>query len=862
MENKKLFRDAFELANRLNKGKEFSLPSVENRYPPSEDEMLLNSRTILLSGAEFDVIDNGISKEYLDFYIKCIGPPIAIKRRFHTIKSKLSSHQDYRMKSGGLLGFGWTIDYEVYCEYDSTNLSIADTSNKRIVFTKSGEDWINISPNSLVKVISENSSKKEISIKKDNYIHVFSFDGHLKRISDLNNNFIEFRYIAGTCLISSIISSCGKKLMFRYKDNKIIQLTDHTGRNIKYFYTDSLLSAFEQANGGKWTFLYDMKNGKLNRVVDPLGKTDVGLIYNRKEFPVFMYFQKYSTWKIEFDERNKKFDFYLSNCSFDMVYQITYSQKFIFSIKYDRQSLIRELTLQNNRVWHFDYNEGLLLSSKENSGKGKYYFEYDKNNLMIYKETPDGNFEKWTRNENGIVTKYLKSNGFESLYEYNKTGKLCEKKIKINKGVTAVIKYSYDAKGRLINRIDPNKNEIKYIYKSDDSILPELTYYPNNFCLERGYDQLGRLIYENELGVEKRFKYNNMDKCVEISVNNTYKELRRYDLLGNLIEITSPKDVEYSKLTNEVSKKYRYKYDENYELVNIELPSGKQAINIVSNSDTKKDKAIGEILKYDFAGNITEKWIPSSKDLYNVILYAYDKNQNKIQEKISYTESHLGEYPLSYLIIDYKFDSRNNICQIHKSTGEDRKLFYIGINRLVREISKINEITEQTVAYEYNEFGLLKQKVDYLDLNDTNFNDYEKSNSETSYIKIITVFKYNENGKLIRIILPNAEILELTYDCDGEMLNPIAFEEKQNMKNIGINIFDKNNRLIKKIYPDEKYELFEYDFAGNISMFTDKDGKSTFFRYNSINRLKEKIDANGIKTEFLYGADGEINGTK
>ncbi len=920
------FREAYMLANRINAGKAYMVPiSQTDSYNKGFVGMITDGRNTKIGNIKIDVVDGSISKEYTDFNIICMtghsaafpcfscnqSRNLTIKRFYNSNIEKIAGFQGSKSNSINLLGYGWVLEYEMYCKYTEHSLSVIYVDGKNENFSKYEEKWINSDRHSRTCVTKEDDKRNEITIKKNDFFYTFSFDGRLKFISDKNKNNIELRYINSTCLIEKIITSCGKKLTFKYKDNKIEEITDHIGRSVRYHYDNDFLTEVEQSNGGKYRYKYDKKHKKLNEVIDANGNIDMKVEYERYGKPVALYMQENLTWQIAHDARNKTMSFSILRypigiCSMFLEGSTEFPLPpiFQFSFKHDRTGLVNEVTYYNGKLIKYVYDSRGNLTSQIDSTDSQISFVYDEYDRIVGKYFSEDLWEHQQYNDDNLIFKITKSNGYEKIFEYDRIGNLIETREKINVDAVAVIQYEYDSKGRIITIIDANRNRVSYIYKTDNSVFPETIEYSraghiqlgiksnknlDSFKIEREYDEVGRLIRENNLDTETRFKYNNSDLVVQTIFNNGLSDFKRYDLKGNIREVITPQEIKESNETKRVSRKYSYFYNENDVLTKIVTPTGrtiKHSIPLENISEYKYcshscdeyqvAKHPNTLYKYDFIGNVLEKRVPVSKNendeqLYIITLFTYDKNSNLIQEKSSSEYVLSDEMPSSFEIKSYEYDNRNNVSRIHVNSGEDKKFIYKGIDRLVKEMIRINECKNHNIIYEYNEVGLLEKKIDLMDLEDTDLKHIDIDTKEISAIRIKTSFEYDENNKLLKITLPDKSCLNIDYDGDENIiyseetkfLNQSYYENEIETNFYDIKpIYDKHGRIIKKIFPNGEFEVYEYDFANNISRCIDHKGNITHYKYNSINRLKELIDPFGNTTVLLYGIDGEVSSSQ
>ncbi|WP_058486172.1 RHS repeat domain-containing protein [Defluviitalea phaphyphila] len=881
------FAKAYNIAKKCNKDRPYILNKIKNIKVcgNNKDPILLNGRSIKLGNCIMDIVKGDISKEYVDFDILCIGKNLSIKRFYNSNSKKIMSLQSTKTKGIGLLGYNWVIEYETYCDYSQDKLIVYEINGEKYIFLKQNEKWINTDERSLVFIEDEDFKRKEITVNKLGFKYIYSFDGRLKAIKDNNNNFLELRYINNSYLIDKIISSCGKSLSFKYENNKISEITDNIGRKVKYFYEDNYLIMVQQVNGGKYRFFYDDNCKKIFKIVDCNGNNEFHMEYSKLGTPKKLYYSNNLFWNITYNLESKEIIFH--------------NEDFPITFKYDNVGFIKEI-ITNNNIYTYQYDTWGNIISKTDIKDYKQIYIYNQYNQLISYQSSDGVIENIFYNNKHLVSKIIKPNGYEKFFSYDSNNNLIEVREKIYKGMIAVTKYEYDANGRITKIIDPNKNITENIFKTKKSVFPEIIIRysekdkEKKEVIEREYDEVSRMIMENYLGVKTRFIYNNKDLLVQsISPNGTY-DFRQYDPMGNLKEVILPKEIKESSINKRPACKYIYNYDENNILVSIKTPTGKVLLNDYKDENKKSlvEKIDTDIIvKYDYVGNILEKRIPVDKNeyeetLYQVIKYSYDKNQNIIQEKKGAEYVLKDEEPLTYEIKKYEYNGGNNITYFSSNSGEEIHYIYEGMDRLVKEIIKINDYTKQKIIYKYNEIGLLSEKIDLIDIDDIDLESEKIDIKNMSSAKIKTLYEYDENGNLTKITIPSGDTLVIEYDKNGDMIRSSNTEfleydyknsfyltlqsqkkEKKynNIKKVKINtkqnlkyIYDKYNRIVKIIYPNGEYELFEYDCANNITKFIDKSGQVTAYTYNSINKIRKIITSDNMEIKFLYGLDGEV----
>lgn len=895
------FLNAYNIASKLNKNKDYTSQKLKNIRLCEKKSYLniIDGDKADIFGCFFNPVNGKVYKYFNDFNIKCSPVNLTLKRYYFS-----SPKDNINGLNIGLIGKSWVLEYETYCNYTSDNIEIFYYNGVKDTFYKENNKFINKNSKSLNTILTEDINKAEFILNKENLLYTFNFEGKLKKISDFYNNNLEIRYINNSKLINEIISSFGIKLKFNYVNNKLSSVNDNIDRTVKYYYKNGYLSMVEYQNGGKYKFYYDEKLNKLSRIIDANGNVEFSAEYDRYGKPIKMYDIENTYAEIVYSDRDKQ------------TIINTNSKKITYN--FNNNGLIEKVEDSDIGVFKYKYDENNNIITRVNTFGKKTIYKYDNFNRIIFKKLSNGIEVNYFYNEKNYILKLSVSNGYQKLLSYNKNGNLTEKKIQIDMGIYSVTKYNYDSLGRIIEKILPSKNKISYEYRNTFNLLPNIITYPNGFKVIKEYDSVSRLI-KNIKGKEiEEYKYNNIDLKIQTVYGDGSNDFKLYDLMGNLKEVIIPVENKNSKLYNTPVHKYKYIYNEKNTLIKFISPNGKIHIKEKFNKDKKKK--INQIRKRNFAGKIIERKIPLNKNnndiLYRKENYLYNKNLNILEKRIGVDYVYKNEYPEKFYILKYNYDNNHNISDIYYSNTNNIKYLYKEKDKLYKTTIKINNKYEYKVLYEYNNRGLLCKLTEFLDFEDTDLN---KCNTENlSYIKLETIFEYNSNGNLILIKLPSNNILNINYDLDGEMIinkenwflkqaykNELYIykshevKQKSNDKYIFVydiggritEIYDKTNsrllyrynydcldnilsiesengitrflydkflNIIKIIYPDGKYEIFEYDYIGNVSKYINKDGFLINYEFNGINKLKS-ISTDKYKIDYKYNSYGKIS---
>ncbi|MDR1066110.1 MAG: hypothetical protein LBL35_01565 [Clostridiales bacterium] len=802
MANNDLFEKAYKLARRLNAEKEYKAPLAPLSKTSKKNRSLVDSHHFRFDEITLGLAARSITREFIDFSIPCVMKKGLTARRIYSSSS-----------SGGLFGKGWVSEYESAAALYGEKLRARFADGLTYEFTLKNEHWVNSDPNSLARA----EINRRITIEKNAFLYDYDSEGRLLSVFDKNKNSVELTYFDKTRFIERAVSSCGKSLLFEYAHGKVSKITDNIGRSILYRYENDMLSAVTLPNGGVYKFEYDAKHRKLSSITDANGVLEFFCRYGRHGEYAEIRFAGESSWLVKYNEIAKTISF----LDKDII-------KFQFTV--DREGVIKKVVSSDGTSITRDAS---VVCEADADGLKK-YFTYDNYGRRIKSVFTDGSWEQTTFDaENGLPVKCVKSNGYEKILGYDKNCNLMETREKIDAASVSSNKFEYDSKGRLIARTDALKHVITYNYKNDASVFSEETIYDNGFRLKREYDAVSRLTMIDDDGVKTKFEYNGMDSLIRSIYNNGLTDFRRYGLMCELKEAASPKCLKDGG-------KYRYFYDERYDAVKLVTPSGKTL------TPAEEDITSGPTLKRDYAGNIVEKIIAQDDSLYTLYRYVYNKNMSVTEKRINFDIT-AEERPGYFMSETYEYDGRGNLKTIRINTGREITFFYKAKNTLIKKIDSINESKKSKTLYKYDSMGLLSEKIELIDADD----------SVCGECSLVTSFEYDENNMPVKITLPDGEQAVIQYDADGCPLKKGWDDSIPAPPDGSVKIRDKFGRVVKKTYSDGAFEMFKYDLVGNISESVDKNGLKTRYTYNSVNKLKFIENDHGINT-ILYSRDGKI----
>ncbi|MBC2581762.1 S8 family serine peptidase [Clostridium sp. DJ247] len=554
-------------------------------------------------------------------------------------------------------------------------------------------------------------------------------------------------------------------------------------------------------------------------------------------------------------------------------------------------------------------------------------YNWDGNPLVI--KDAKGNTTTNTYSNRGLLIKVTDANGGISKYEYDTAGRKIREVSPKNyiEGLSLSAmnhtEYTYDLMNRLKTKIEVCVNTSGAVTKS---IVTKAFRYDANGNTTKELDALG---YEagNSLTVDGNIangygiitSYNLQNKVSTIldaeskARNLSYTTKYDYDALGRKIAETNANGV----ITN-------YYYDDvgNIKRVTLKKASGSPEVtqktmtynylgNLLtsidgnSNTITYEYNALGKVRKVTYPGDNS---IPSNTITYQYDVYGNLKNKadtagtvdyynyNSQNKEISHVQYQNGNMSSTGITTSTSYDVNGNKVFESLSSGnfieKTKTSTYDSLNRLKTETVSVTNSSgikvNQTTTYDYDKNGNLITTTDWRGNKYTNKYDslnrlIEKDNPYCAIEKIEyndndvqvasydalnrkTVFQYDKNNRLLSTIDPEQHITSQTYDNVGNI------SSKFDGKNTISYQYDEFNRLVQVKNAKNEITVYTYDLNNNKLSETNGKGNTTNFEYNCQNKLIRKIDQGGrtgtagsytynpAKTEkYTYYCNGNLN---
>ena len=488
------------------------------------------------------------------------------------------------------------------------------------------------------------------------------------------------------------------------------------------------------------------------------------------------------------------------------------------------------------RETEFTYDKYNRITSKSVNGI-KYNIEYNKNGLPVkYTSQYDNEVisaTEVTYDKNATPVAYRDQDGFTKKYERNSLGNIVREIFPDNTEVN----YTYNDLGKLTNVIDQSGHAITFTWNQFglDSRTTAIGQITQNY-----YDDFGRLKavdskFENQPADRSfDYKYDNLDRTIEIKYGKNEIERIKYDSWGRIVE----------KFKNGRGSHFKYDHfgrliEKNEDNVLIRYVYDNYGRRILRSAN--KDKAIwNESNTYDKYGRLvkTEAGGKSVEYIYN------DKNQLAEQivdsNRIKFSYTKLGQLE-SKILFDKDGKELSELRYFYSKSGKI-------ISRLANgklQSYKYDAKNQLISVYDEESRSFIEEYV-----YDPSGNILKKTiNGET------TIFTYDAANQLVSSVSPDGKTTNYAYDAAGRMI-------REGNKTYEYGWLDKVMRVAEN---GKEVARFEYQNNGQIAKAIRNDNVETFawdglalVERNSIKYINEPHAGGGTPVLAIQNNDAII----
>ena len=509
-------------------------------------------------------------------------------------------------------------------------------------------------------------------------------------------------------------------------------------------------------------------------------------------------------------------------------------------------TLLFDTVVKNENIYNMTNDTYIRKSASQylygSNGEGLVHIQYDF-------DRPDGSdFEP-------VITKY----------RYDQHTRLAEIIDDLGKST----KVKYDAFGR-VEELTDNAGS-KFVTEYNPAARTQLSYFVPVSAPETSENHI-KLQYDAFGNLEEKFAYPNGYDYAPISVKY------RYNIAGNLVGHTDPKENEYS-----------YFYDKMGRLTKTVLPDGTSAAssynkfgspNFEHQYDENGNTTAGRSTLIDEAGNKKNTFYS-----YNNLLSHVDSLQSDAMGRVTLKNEGGSTYTMQYdgmsnaktlsngsTDINYKYSS-HGVRKIIPSDSSVTEIEY-GYNGLGRLYGKSQG--DESMAYLYTPTGQVERYGDTLGMYIDYYYDNLNRIDSVYALNSDYYFDYNDNGT-VDIMFSGPLTTYYAYDNinrvesittkrNATTINHLtySYDDNGNIETETINgvtttyTYDVLNRLKTANYGDDNIITYIYDARGNRTEEIHSTGLTKVYHYDKANRLKSVAENGIITDEYEYNSAGAV----
>jgi RHS repeat-associated protein len=779
--------------------------------------------------------------------------------------------------TSGRLGTGWTDNYAVSLAIDPTsgNATLHGDEGQQVSYTKQPDGSFVGAPGALSTLTTIGGGYK--LVRHEQVTYTFNTSGALQSELDRNGQGLTFGY-DGSGRLATVTDASGRTITFGYSgSNTLLSSAGSTSQNtVAYDYTNGQLTSvtLPDPDGvgplGRPVTRYTYNAGRLETMVDANNKTQVTNLYDSTSGRVTE----------QTDANNKTTHFAWDNAT--QTATATDANQHVWKDIYQNNVLIKRIS-GSGETTLFEHDTDLDVSAVtspdgsskttmvyDNAGNlltatapaslssAQKIFTYDAQNNVktvtdarskqtVYGYDTAGNLNSVTLdgqpvasanyNAQGQMLESFDGNGKKTTYSnYDPSGNPKTVTAPDPDGAgpipAAVTKYTYDAMGNVLTRIDPLGNCIgcnatnyttTYTYDAEGHLLTETD--PLGNVTKHTYDLAG-----NETSVEDAnhhitsYDYDNANHLTKITrpaVNGGQPITTfTYDDVGNRTSEVNPRG-NVGPPVDPATFKTIYGYDANNRLASVTTPKGEKTTysydassrcNSVVEPRGNAQGANANDYKTSYCYDAAGRLLTTTDPLLHVTTNHYDAVGNLDWTKDANTHQ-----------TNYTYDAAGRILTVTAPDAGLTTYTYDGNGNLKTR----KDDNQQTTTYTYDEASQLTQITGQ---------DPDGGGAGTAPV---TTYTYDFNGNRLTMIDPNGNATQTAGDGKTTYT------------------YDRDNRLKTIAYSDTTPGVtFNYNAVGNRSSMVDGSGTLTY-GYDALDRLTSAT--RGTNTfSYTYDPAGNV----
>jgi RHS repeat-associated protein len=728
------------------------------------DERLKNI-TLNDQSVETGCTVNCFLREYhdqaLDLLVKVPGGHIDVKRYFYNNQ------------------WHWSFDHnQLHFINDYSGENIEKIERAGVIYQKVSE---NLFTNETYKIIR--TEEGFLWKNKLGQFENYTLDGRISSYGDLQHGIIlKYLYNEETSLIIGMTDKNDQQLIWlEYNDQlQVSALYDVRNRRVEYIYIDAQLTEVTDVLGNHTTYVYD----DLNRIIKSIDAA------NRSTFVSYDAMGNITS-VLDASGKGHFFKFSYDETREEHYAQIKTSSGQIKEVWYDENGYTTKTAINGRTVnQYLKTTYDLIVYDEKGKSTRIQYDEAGNKTQIVQPDNTSIHFEYDLRFNK--ISKKIDENGIITLFEYDEKGNLLQTTEAADTPSERITTYMYDNESRLISKtiegdINTAPSTISYQYDNNGNVSSITG--PEGHMIEfLDYDNIGNYTtLIDARGYTWTFQYDLSGQLIQLTNPLGYTTCYQYDGVGNM---TSSINTDF--IQNE------FEYDAHNNLIKIYDAYHNQIVQEYNSDNLMIQKidqeGVAAISKYDNEGRL---------------LSTIDASGNK--STYHYDES-------SQFLVSSSKPVRINF------PAYNRQIYYDQNERIIKEVDILNETTNISRKYEYDDAGNVLSKTD------------EEGHT--------THYEYDALKRLIAVTNPLNETIQRFYDDRDNLIKRIDPDGSMTQYE-----YNKNNQLIRFIRPMGQETRYEYDNQGNLTHLYSPDNHKTILSYDALNRC--------TRTEYFMNSEDE-----
>ena len=187
------------------------------------------------------------------------------------------------------------------------------------------------------------------------------------------------------------------------------------------------------------------------------------------------------------------------------------------------------------------------------------------------------------------------------------------------------------------------------------------------------------------------------------------------------------------------------------------------------------------------------------------------------------------------------------------------------------QVDTVTDLNDQSKSFTYDEMGRVTAVTNNADSSSSDMTYNISGNLETTMDEdgVTSDFEYDATyGRVSKQIDYNGNYISFSYDAQGNVIEKGYYDSLGTLSNqklflyqdiMGNTMHTMPGLLFREINADDTYTEYSYDQKGNVNYVKDPRGHSTYYEYDSLNRLVTVTQPGSIETTYSYDNHGNLN---